>query len=154
MIANQTYDHSFYDIIHEWLRVGDCFAGECSTLSHFGRFCSRGNNKNCHMLEHTYCEDEGDDRHDSTVYDWTIDLTEMDRSSKIAKCVRVSDRFCYKHSPSVFSVFSVCHFLLFSLLAGISLMNHRKGADKPYFEIGGQSTSKISLSEIPTDLHA
>ncbi|KAI4219031.1 MAG: hypothetical protein L6R36_008604, partial [Xanthoria steineri] len=86
MIANQTYDHSFYDNVHEWLCIEDCFAGECTTLSHFGRFCSRGDDESCRMLGLEYSKHVR--QHDDTVYDWTIALTEIDGSSKIAKCVR------------------------------------------------------------------
>ena len=92
MIANQAYDHSFYDNVHEWLCIEDCFAGECTTLSHFDRFCSRGDDESCRMLGLEYPKDVR--QHDDTVYDWTIALTEMDGSSKTAKCVRVSDRSC------------------------------------------------------------
>ncbi|KAI4221215.1 MAG: hypothetical protein L6R36_007064 [Xanthoria steineri] len=92
MIANQAYDHSFYDNIHKWLCVEDCFAGKCTILSHFDRFCSRGDNEYCRMLGLEYDEDEGDDMHLTTVYDWTNELTKMDGSSKIAKCVRIFTR--------------------------------------------------------------
>ena len=94
MVANQVYHHSFYDNVHEWLCAQDCFAGKCTPLSHFDRFCSRGTNKPCRMLGHEYRQEESDDRHDSTVYDWTNNLREMDGRWKIAKCVRVSDRSC------------------------------------------------------------
>lgn len=89
-IVNQVSHQSFHDNVHEWLCIQDCLAGQCTLLSHFGRYCSRTDGRRCYMLGLRYPDDVMEQRHVYTAIHWGADLIRMDRSSKIAKYVRVS----------------------------------------------------------------
>ncbi|KAL8875694.1 MAG: hypothetical protein Q9198_005979 [Flavoplaca austrocitrina] len=95
IIATCVRDASYHSKIEEWIKVDRCLANVCHPLSHFSHEEMTKKHRCCtnwmtgDEMDYEEFSQETWDRHDERTIWWYDDLTAVDDSARISKCVRI-----------------------------------------------------------------